>query len=129
MTRVQLTKTLAESLLAFSKDQYPNEMIVLLRAKKTKDVLLIHQVVFAPFMTGAHSSSTFNRYQVPIDASIVGTAHSHPSGSKNPSLQDTLHIYGSVMMIVAYPFVGPDCIAVYDSKANPVSWDLVDDET
>jgi proteasome lid subunit RPN8/RPN11 len=126
--RVQLTKTLAESLLAFSKDQYPNEMIVLLRARKGKEVMLIHQVVFAPFMSGAHSMSTFNRYQVPIDATIVGTAHSHPSGSKRPSLQDLLHVYGSVMMIVAYPFVGPECIAVYDSKGSLVDWDLVDDE-
>ena len=128
MTRVQLTRTLAESLLAFSRDQYPNEMLVLLRAKKGKGVMLIHQVVFAPFMTGAHSASTFNPYQVPIDSSIVGTAHSHPSGSNRPSLQDLLHVYGSIMMIVAYPFVGPECIAVYDSKGNPVGWDLVDDE-
>jgi proteasome lid subunit RPN8/RPN11 len=101
-------------------------MIVLLRAKRTKESMLIHQVVFAPFMQGAHSASTFNPYQVPIDASIVGTAHSHPSGSKRPSLQDLLHVYGSVMMIVSYPFNGTECIAVYDSRGNPLGWDLVD---
>jgi proteasome lid subunit RPN8/RPN11 len=128
VTRVQLTKTLAESLLSFSKDQYPNEMIVLLRAKRENDVMLVHQVVFAPFMMGARSMSTFNPYQVPIDSSIVGTAHSHPSGSRNPSLQDLLHVYGSIMMIVAYPFSGPDCISVYDFRGKPVGWDLVDDE-
>jgi len=128
VTRVQLTRTLADSLLAFSKDQYPNEMLVLLRAKRKEDVMLIHQVVFAPFMQGARSASIFNPYQVPVDASIVGTAHSHPSGSNRPSLQDLLHVYGSVMMIVSYPFVGPECIAVYDYRGNPVVWDLVDDE-
>lgn len=128
MTRIQLTKTLADSLLAFSKDQYPNEMLVLLRAKKTKGVMLIHQVVFAPFMAGGRAASTFNPYQVPIDSSIVGTAHSHPSGNNHPSLQDLLHVYGSVMMIIAYPFMGAECIAVYDAHGTPLSWDLVDEE-
>jgi proteasome lid subunit RPN8/RPN11 len=128
VARIQLTKELANSLLEFSKDQYPNEMIVLLRAKRSKEVMLIHQVVFAPFMMGGRSASTFNPYQVPIDSSIVGTAHSHPSGSNRPSLTDLLHVYGSVMMIISYPFVGPECIAVYDSRGDPVSWDIVDGE-
>ena len=127
MPRIELTKPLAESLLAYSKDQYPNEMLVLLRAKRSKDTMRIHQVVFAPFMASGHAEATFNPYQVPIDASIVGTAHSHPSGSDKPSLQDLLHVYGSIMMIVAYPFVGADDISIYDHRGNPLSWDLVDD--
>ena len=127
MPRIELTKLLAESLLAYSKDQYPNEMLVLLRAKRSKETMRIHQVVFAPFMASGHAEATFNPYQVPIDASIVGTAHSHPSGSDKPSLQDLLHVYGSIMMIVAYPFVGADDISIYDPRGNPLSWDLVDD--
>jgi proteasome lid subunit RPN8/RPN11 len=128
VTRIELTKALAESLLDFSKDQYPNEMLVLLRAKKTKETVRVNQVVFAPFMASGHSEATFNPYQVPIDSSIVGTAHSHPSGSNRPSLQDLLHVYGSIMMIISYPFTDKTCISVYDPRGNPLEWDLVDEE-
>jgi proteasome lid subunit RPN8/RPN11 len=124
---IELTKSLVESLLAYSRDQYPNEMLVLLRAKRSKEVLRIHQVVFAPFMASGHAEATFNPYQVPIDSSIVGTAHSHPSGSNSPSLQDLLQVYGSIMMILAYPFAGTDCIGVYDARGNPLGWDIVDE--
>jgi proteasome lid subunit RPN8/RPN11 len=126
--KVHLTRTLMRSLLAFAHDQYPNEMLVLLRGKRSGESLLVHQVVFAPFMLGGRSSSTFNPYQVPIDSSIVGTAHSHPSGVTRPSVEDLLHPYGSVMMIVGYPFREKEDVAIYDSKGRPLEWEVIEDE-
>ena len=128
MTSVHLTRDLAGSLLAYARDQYPNEMIVLLRAKRSRERILIHQVIFAPFMRSGRAESMFNPYQVPIDSSIIGTAHSHPSGSTRPSLEDLLHVYGSIMMIVAYPFTDESCIEIYDAKGNTLGWDLVNEE-
>ena len=127
MVKIQIKKSLMESLLAYSKDQYPKEMLVLLRAKKRKDVLMLHQVVFAPFMDSGSNVATFNPYQVPIDSSIIGTAHSHPSGVGKPSLQDLLHMYGSLMVIVSYPFNGTRDVSVFNQKGDLQEWELVEE--
>ena len=102
-------------------------MLVLQRAKREKDNLILNQVVFAPFMDSGRDVATFNPYQVPIDSSIVGTAHSHPSGSNKPSLQDLLQMYGSLMMILSYPFEGTRDISLFDQKGNLQEWEMVED--
>lgn len=128
MEKVRVARSLVRSLLEFSKDQHPNEMLVLLRGKKQRDALFVHQVVFAPFMISSPNSSAFNPYQVPADPSIVGTAHSHPSGFGRPSLQDLLHLYGSVMLIVSYPYSSSADVSAYDAEGRPLQLEVLEDE-
>jgi proteasome lid subunit RPN8/RPN11 len=54
---------------------------------------------------------------LPIDFSIVGTVHSHPSGDLAPSTEDCNHFFGSILMIVGFPFAGEANAAVYGSGA------------
>ena len=51
----------------------------------------------SPYFKG---SSHFNPYFLPIDFSIIGTVHSHPSGVLKPSIADLNHGYGKIMLIM-----------------------------
>jgi proteasome lid subunit RPN8/RPN11 len=49
----------------------------------------------------------------------VGTAHSHPSGSSQPSLEDLNHFYGLISIIICHPYNEED-IHAYDSQGREV---------
>jgi proteasome lid subunit RPN8/RPN11 len=49
-----------------------------------------------------------------MDFSLVGTLHSHPSGSLMPSVTDLNHFFGNVLMIVGYPYADEENVAVYN---------------
>ncbi|TRO48676.1 hypothetical protein E2P47_02590 [Candidatus Bathyarchaeota archaeon] len=55
---------------------------------------------------------------LPMDFSVVGTVHSHPSGNINPSNLDLNHFFGRILMIVGFPFFGKEDVAVYDSNGE-----------
>jgi proteasome lid subunit RPN8/RPN11 len=122
--KVVFKKELLEGLLDYAKDAHPNEVIVLLRGKRKEDEIYIDTVVIPPFSYGGVGFSAFNPYMLPADASIVGSAHSHPSGVKRPSVQDLLHAYGIVVVIVGYPYrdIRLD-IAVYDKEGKPLKFE------
>jgi len=72
--------------------------------------------------------SNFPMYMLPIDFSIVGTVHSHPSGTLKPSTTDLNHFYGKIMVITAYPFRSERDIIVLDGEGNTISFEIVSDE-
>jgi proteasome lid subunit RPN8/RPN11 len=51
---------------------------------------------------------------MPMDFSIVGTAHSHPSGNLTPSHADLNHSFGVILMITGFPFRNEENVAVYN---------------
>jgi len=61
---------------------------------------------------------------LPMDFSIVGTVHSHPSGNISPSNVDLNHFFGRILMIVGYPFEGERCVAVYDSNGEKLPLEI-----
>ena len=58
----------------------------------------------------------------PMDASIIGSAHSHPSGSYRPSDQDLQFFsrYGVVHLIARYPYKSIDDVAAYDGGGQRI---------
>ena len=61
---------------------------------------------------------------LPIDFTIVGTAHSHPSPSFHPSDADVLFFrkFGKVHIVAAYPFTISSWNAYdYDGKKVAIS--------
>ncbi|MEM0075512.1 MAG: hypothetical protein QXR69_00350 [Conexivisphaerales archaeon] len=115
-------------MLSYSRDMHPNEMLLLIRARKSEKDLVGYQAVFPPFMYSNPHSATYNPYHLPVDFSILGTAHSHPSGVKIPSHEDLLHPYGRFMLIIGYPYVSRDDIAAFNSKGERLPWEEIDDE-
>ncbi len=85
-----------------SKSSYPNEFGAFLRAKYK----IIYEIILLPGTVSGGRSVLYNLLMKPIDFSIVGSVHSHPSGFPIPSQAD-LDMFsktGDVHIIVAYPF-------------------------
>jgi proteasome lid subunit RPN8/RPN11 len=88
----------------FARNNHPNEIILLLRGKREGDDLHVTDFLLPPFGTGGRGFASFPTHMLPIDFSIIGTAHSHPSGVLQPSTADFHNFYGRVMMLLGPPY-------------------------
>lgn len=104
LKKVVLGENAAHTLLEIARNTHPHEMLMLLRGKKEKDFVKVDEVLFAPLSQHDESSATFRFDLLPIDFTIIGLAHSHPSGHPYPSLEDLNHFIGSVMLILTPPY-------------------------
>ncbi len=115
--RVAIEGDRLRAMLSFARERHPNEMILLLRGETGRDEILIEEFLLPPFGSAGRSFAEFRSHMLPIDFSIVGTAHSHPSGSTRPSTTDLNHFYARVMLIVAYPYTD-ECVAAFNSRGE-----------
>ena len=123
---VSMTQDLLTTIFEGAKQLYPKENIMFLRGKKTKDTLKITELVIPPLAVHGQGFTNAPVHMLPMDFSIVGTVHSHPSGNLSLSNVDFNHFFGRIMMIVGFPFSNENNIAIYDSKGEKlqllVSW-------
>ncbi len=115
---VSLTQELLDTIFEGAKQLYPKENIMFLRGKKTKDNLKITELVIPPLAVHGQGFTTAPVHMLPMDFSIVGVVHSHPSGNLSLSNMDYNHFFGKIMMIVGFPFLNQNNIAIYNSKAE-----------
>jgi proteasome lid subunit RPN8/RPN11 len=113
-----------DSVLTYAKIQYPREGILLLRGKMDKNEIRVNEVVVPPLSVHGYGFSNFPLHMLPMDLSIVGTAHSHPSGVLRPSLGDLNNFYGRLMVITAYPYDSEEQIAVFDKDGNSAEYEI-----
>ncbi len=113
-----------EAMLSFARENHPREVVLLLRGKQEKDAVFIEEFLFPPFASSGRGFAQFPPHMLPIDFSIVGTAHSHPSGSSRPSASDLNNFYGRFMMIIAYPY-GKEYAAVFNSRCENLIIEIV----
>ncbi|MFH1180048.1 MAG: Mov34/MPN/PAD-1 family protein [Candidatus Bathyarchaeota archaeon] len=99
----------------FAKNNHPNEIIVLLRGSRKGDDFIITDFLLPPFGSGGHGFASFPVHMLPIDFTIMGTAHSHPSGVLKPSTGDFHNFYGRIMMILGPPYDQPRAAVYYKS--------------
>lgn len=117
-TKVTMPKEILEMILESAKHLHPKETILLMRGKSSKDAITISEILIPPLSTYGHGFSVFQSHMLPIDFSIVGMAHSHPSGNPTPSHQDLNHSMGKILLIVAYPYEGKENAVVYDRNGE-----------
>ncbi len=115
---VSMSQELLDSIFEGAKRLYPRETILLLRGKKAKDALRIVDLVIPPLATYGHGFANYPLHLLPMDFSLVGTVHSHPSGNKTPSDVDFNHFFGRILMIVGYPYASQQDVAVYNSHGE-----------
>jgi proteasome lid subunit RPN8/RPN11 len=123
--QVSIKRSVIESILDYAKACYPKEGILLLRGKTRKDRIIVEDVEIPPLSVRGSGFSSFPRYMLPIDFSVVGTMHSHPSGALRPSTADMNHFYGRIMIIVAYPYRSEQDIIVLDREGNAANYEIV----
>lgn len=92
-------------ILECAKSNYPNEFGGFLRVDNLSKHTII-EVVIIPGTISGDSHAIFKLHMLPIDYSIVGTVHSHPSPSSNASEADLwlFRKYGKIHIIAAQPF-------------------------
>lgn len=123
--KITFKASVINSLLSYARSSHPNEGILLLRGKVSKDEIMVKEVVIPPLATHGEGFSSFPLHMLPLDLSIIGTAHSHPSGVLKPSLEDLAHFYSRIMVIIAYPYSTEKNIAVFDKEGNMIKYSII----
>jgi proteasome lid subunit RPN8/RPN11 len=115
--RVMINQDALETFLELCKQVYPNENIMLIRGRVKNGEAFIEEFLIPPFSTYGDGFSGFSIHNIPFDLSIIGVAHSHPSGNNSPSMADLNGIFGRLMLIAGYPY-DERALAVYNSKGE-----------
>jgi proteasome lid subunit RPN8/RPN11 len=108
-----------------AKSTYPNEFGGFLRVDDFEKNI-ISEIIILPGTISGNSHTIFKLHMMPIDFSIVGTVHSHPSYSFNPSPTDLqlFQKHGKIHIIVAYPY-NYKTFQSYDSYGNVIKLEIV----
>jgi len=104
---------------------YPRESILLLRGKVEKHKIIVNDTQIPPLATHGNTFSTFPVHMLPIDFSIMGIAHSHPSGALHPSVIDLNKFYCRIMLITAYPYQSEKDIAIFDREGKKMEFKVL----
>ncbi|MGQ9586992.1 MAG: Mov34/MPN/PAD-1 family protein [Thermoplasmata archaeon] len=118
-----IKKRTLKMILEASKSSYPEEFGAILRARKG----VIHELILLPGTIAGERSALFRLHNLPIDFTVVGTVHSHPSGSCRPSGADLdlFRRFGWVHIIVCEPY-DRSSWAAYDGRGARKELKLVD---
>ena len=125
---IKFEQTAADSILSYAMGAYPREGILLLRGKANKEELVVTDVVIPPLATHGRGFSGFSNIMLPMDLTVMGVAHSHPSGVLKPSVTDLNHFYGRIMVIAAFPFQSYDYMKVFNRNGDSLPFEVVPDQ-
>jgi len=120
---VSIDRSVIQSIRDYAKGCHPKEGILLLKGKVRKDRIIVEEVEVPPLAVHGRGFSDFQPYRLPIDFSIIGTVHTHPSGVLRPSVADLNNFYGRIMMIAAYPYSSGHNIAVFDANGSQIDYE------
>ena len=118
-------RTVVDSILSYAQICHPKESILLLKGKVDKKKIVVTDVQIPPLATHGSAFSSFPLSRLPIDFSVVGVAHSHPSGALRPSILDLNKFYGRIMLITAYPYQTEQNIIILDRKGQPQNYKIL----
>ncbi len=106
-----------------AKDAHPAEFAAGMREIDG----IISELILIPGTVSGPGSAILRLQTLPVDFSIVGVIHSHPSPNFNPSREDiiTFGKYGRVHIIMAYPY-DLDSWRAYDSTGKKLDLTLIE---
>ena len=115
---VSISRELLQAIFEGARRLHPKETILLLRGEKKKDLIRISELVVPPLATYGRGFANIPLHMLPMDFSIVGTVHSHTSGSLTPSTADLNHFSGILLMIAGFPIADERNVAVYNRSGK-----------
>lgn len=121
---VSLQRDVVDSILSYCQMKHPNEGILILKGKSKHGSIKVDGLVIPPFNYTGPTFAGFPHSFLPFDLSYVGSVHSHPSGSANPSVTDLHNFFGLVSLIVKAPYNDKDIFA-WDSGGKPIKIEIV----
>ena len=125
---VSITKEVLDSIFISAKELYPKETVLLLRGKKKKDTIYITDLLVPPLATYGYGFANLPFHMLPMDFSIMGLVHSHPSGNKSASDVDVNHFYGRLMMIAGFPYETLQDIIAYNCYGEKIPITITDEQ-
>jgi proteasome lid subunit RPN8/RPN11 len=124
-TTVSIREDLLQAILEAAGRLYPREVILLLKGRRAKNEVVVSDLLVPPLATYGRGFSVMRTHMLPIDFSIVGTVHSHPSGNPTPSPADLNHQFGSILVIVAYPYRDESNLAAYNRAGEKLAVEII----
>jgi proteasome lid subunit RPN8/RPN11 len=122
---ILIKRGVIESVLSYARILHPREAVLLLKGKVDKHRILVNDTWIPPLATHGNTFSAFPLHMLPVDFSVLGVAHSHPSGALRPSVTDLNKFYGRIMVIVAYPYQSEENMAVFDCEGKRLKYEIV----
>ncbi|MCY4491998.1 MAG: Mov34/MPN/PAD-1 family protein [Thaumarchaeota archaeon] len=121
---VILKRDVLDSILSYCHMKHPNEGILILKGKSKHGTINVDGLVIPPFNYTGPTFAGFPQSFLPFDLSYVGSVHSHPSGSADPSVTDLHNFFGLVSVIVKSPYTDDDIFA-WDSGGKSIRLEIV----
>jgi proteasome lid subunit RPN8/RPN11 len=117
-TIVLANRKLLKAILEGARRLHPRETVFLLRGRSKGEIIEVSELLVPPLATRGLGFANIPLHMLPIDFSIVGAAHSHPSGNLAPSTIDLNNSFGKILMIVAPPYKNEENVAVYNRQGK-----------
>lgn len=126
INEVQIDYRVIDEITKIAIESDPNEYVALLSGKINKDILKITGLIFLPFKA-SENSAVMQVFMMPLTTNSVGSVHSHPGPSANPSEADLRFFAknGYFHMIVCRPY-SQATIKAYDAFGNPMPFTVTD---
>jgi proteasome lid subunit RPN8/RPN11 len=122
----KITRKCLTLIFESSKSNYPQEFGALLRVDRV-DKNTIIEVILLPGTISGDSHAIFHLHMLPVDFSVVGTIHSHPSSIARPSNADLdlFSHFGRIHIIVGVSPFGDVTWNAYDYMGHMVSMEII----
>ena len=123
---IQIDQRVIEEVVKIARQADPKEYVALLSGKIDKKILKITGLIFLPF-EASENSAVMQVFMMPITTDAVGSIHSHPGPSNQPSDADKIFFgkNGYFHLIICRPYT-QSTIASYDAFGNPIDYKVVD---
>ncbi len=114
---------LLDGLLALCRQQHPREILGLLRIDKG----IFTEFILPPGAITSDTSGVFFPSRLPMDSTIEGSVHSHPTGNITPSIQDLASVFqkNRFNFIIGYPYNSFSCVKCFDKRGNEILFRIV----
>lgn len=113
------------TILEGARQLYPRETVVILRGKIIQDTVQVSELLVPPLANYGQGFTSLPFHMLPLDFSLIGTVHSHPSGILTPSPTDLNRSIGTIIMIVGFPFADESNVAVYSREGRKLPLKVV----
>lgn len=125
--RYTILRSVLNLALECAKDIYPREFGGLLRLDRPRGENIV-ELLILPGTSSSNNHAVFQLHMLPIDRTIGGTIHSHPSSIRRPSQADLelFSRFGRIHIIMGYPFEEDDWSA-YLFTGEPLILKVVED--
>jgi proteasome lid subunit RPN8/RPN11 len=124
-TEVHIDRELVEEIMDIAKESYPNEFSAMLQGKVEDSILKIDGLIFLPG-AASESGAVMEIFMMPMLSDAVGSVHSHPGYSAEPSGADLQFFAkrGYFHIIIAQPY-NEESFRAYDGFGELVNYRVV----